>query len=125
MSKRKRHNFRELTVWKKARQNNPRIYLLTKKFPDDEKFGMKSQIKRASVSIMSNIAEGAGRRTNKDFVNFLGMAHGSATEVENLLIVGLDLGFITKEKFTIQKEYLHEIQKMMNGLMDSLEKSDI
>ncbi|MGB0851311.1 MAG: four helix bundle protein [Bacteroidia bacterium] len=56
---------------------------------------------------------------------FLGMAHGSATEVENLLIVGLDLGFITKEKFTIQKEYLHEIQKMMNGLMDSLEKSDI
>lgn len=121
MSNRKRHNFRELTVWKKARENNPRVYHITKKYPDDEKFGMISQLKRASVSIMSNIAEGAGRRTDKEFVNFLGFAHGSATEVENVLVAGLDLGFITTEEFNNQKEHIHEIQRMLNGLMDSLE----
>jgi four helix bundle protein len=121
MSKRKRHNFRELNVWKKARENNPRVYKLSQKLLDDEKFGMISQMNRASVSIMTNISEGAGRRTDKDFVNFLGFAHGSSTEVENLLIASMDLEYITPGDFKEQETYLHEIQKMLNGLMDSLE----
>lgn len=121
MSKRKRHNFRELNVWKKARLNNPRLYKLMEKLPVDERFGIVSQAKRASVSIMTNIFEGAGRRTDKDFVNFLGFAHGSSTEVENLIIASLDLGYLSQEDFTEQETYLHEIQKMLNGLMDSLE----
>lgn len=121
MSKRKRHNFRELKVWQKARENNPRVYSLSKRLPDDEKYGMISQVKRALVSIMANIAEGAGRRTDKDFVNFLGMAHGSATEVENIWIASRDLAFLSEEEYESQINYLHEIQKMLNGLMDSLE----
>jgi len=121
MSKRKRHNFRELNVWKKSRVNNPRVYKIAETLPDSERFGIISQMKRASVSIMTNISEGAGRRTDKDFINFLGMAHGSSTEVENLLIASLDLDYISMEIFAEQEEYMHEIQKMLNGLMDSLE----
>ena len=121
MSKRKRNNFRELNVWKKSRSNNPRIYKLMEKLPEEEKYGIISQAKRASVSIMTNISEGAGRRTDKDFVNFLGFAHGSSTEVENLLIASMDLGYITPDDLKEHEVYLHEIQKMLNGLMNTLE----
>ena len=61
------HNFKDLIVWKKSREFVKNIYLITQKFPSDEKFGLTSQIKRASISIVSNIAEGSGRSTNKDF----------------------------------------------------------
>ncbi|MGV6861394.1 MAG: four helix bundle protein [Putridiphycobacter sp.] len=76
------HNFRELKVWNKAIEIVEGIYLLAKKLPESEKFTFTSQITRCSISIPSNIAEGAGRGTNKDFIRFLNMATGSCYELE-------------------------------------------
>ncbi len=91
------HKFKELSVWQKSRTLVKDIYDLTKSFPNEEIYGLTSQIRRATVSIPTNIAEGAGRRTNPQFANFLDIALGSAIEVENLLILSNDLEFISDE----------------------------
>ena len=93
------HNFKELIVWQKSRKLVKEVYLTVKKFPDEEKYGIISQIKRASISIPANISEGAGRRTNNDFSRFLDIATGSSFELETLIILSLDLEFLKESDY--------------------------
>jgi four helix bundle protein len=114
------HNFKELKVWQKARCLVKYTYILTKKFPKEEMFALTSQVKRAVVSISSNIAEGCGRGTNKQLHYFLEVAQGSSCELETELILSFDLGFITEEELTKAQSSLIEIQRMLQSLMNSL-----
>jgi len=114
------HNFRELLVWKKARYLVKEIYLLTQKYPKSELHGLTNQMRRAAVSIPSNIAEGSGRKSNKDFKRFLEFAYGSALELETQIYLSFDLEFIDENTLNIFLKYIHEIQKIINGLDNSL-----
>jgi len=114
------NNFKKLIVWQKAREFVKDIYILTKKFPKEEQFGLTSQIRRAVVSIVSNIAEGSGRGTDNDFAHFLDLAQGSAYEVETQIILSFDLNYIMIEEFKIVNDKIQEIQKMINKLTYSL-----
>ncbi len=114
------HNFKELNVWKKARNLNTRIYPLKKRFPEDEKFGLTSQIRRSSVSISSNIAEGSSRSSNKDFIRFLRIALGSSFELETQLILSSDLKIIESKEVDQVIIEINEVQKMLRGLENRL-----
>lgn len=84
------HRFKDLEIWKRSRIFCKEIYMVTVQFPDTEKFGLTNQLRRASVSIPSNIAEGASRKSNKDFSRFLEIAIGSCYEIETQLLISLD-----------------------------------
>ena len=114
------NNFKKLVVWQKSRELVKDIYLLTKKYPKEELFGLTSQIRRAAVSVALNIAEGSGRGTDKDFTHFLDVAFGSALEVEAQVILSLDLEFITNEEYDMLSLKIQEIQKMIKKLTDSI-----
>ena len=114
------NNFKKLIVWQKAREFVKDVYILTKKFPKEEQFGLTSQIRRAVISIVSNIAEGSGRGSDNDFAHFLDIAQGSAYEVETQITLSFDLDFITIEEFTKSSDKILEIQKMINKLASSL-----
>ncbi|PCJ66871.1 MAG: hypothetical protein COA58_05310 [Bacteroidetes bacterium] len=118
----KKHNFKNLQVWQKARVLNKEIYQITKAFPDDERFGLISQLRRASISVMANLAEGSGRKTAKDFGHFITMSYGSALEIESLLIASLDLGHLNDENFKQLEEQINEVQRMLNGLANSIKQ---
>lgn len=107
--------FRELKIWKKAIEVSKKVYLLTKIFPDDEKFGLVSQLRRASVSVSSNIAEGCGRRTNRDLANFLDIALGSVREIESQLYLAKELGFLGEVELDELSLELEELGKMISG----------
>lgn len=92
------HRLKDLEIWKQSRILCTDIYSVTSDFPDAEKFGLTNQLRRASVSIPSNIAEGASRSSGKDFSRFLEIAIGSAYEVETQLLISSDLGFIDEQK---------------------------
>ncbi len=91
-------DFKKLEVWRIARELNKLVYVVTKNFPKDEIYGLTSQIRRASISISSNIAEGCGRRTSKDFAQFLYNAMGSIKEVESQIFVAKDLNYLTNNE---------------------------
>ena len=110
------HNFKELIVWQKARKIVKDIYLLTRKYPKEELFGLTQQIRRAAVSIPSNIAEGSGRGTDADFARFLDYANGSACEVETQLYLSLDLEYISQTEFDDVNNKLQDIEKMIFAL---------
>lgn len=114
------HKFKELEFWIKSRELNKEIYLITGKFPENEKFGLVSQLRRASISISSNIAEGCSRRSNKDFYRFLEFSMGSAYEIEAQIILATDLNFITEEEQTGILTKLESIIKMMSKFMSTL-----
>lgn len=114
------HQFKELLIWKKSRFFCSEIYSATSNFPTEEKFGLTNQLRRASVSIPSNIAEGSSRHSNKDFSRFLEIAIGSAYEVETQLLIALDLGFITPEKTLKINTLLQEIIKMTSKFRANL-----
>lgn len=114
------NNYKELKVWQKAIELTGNVYELTKSFPDDEKFGLKSQVQRSAVSIPSNIAEGSGRGSQKEFSNFLSIALGSAYELETQLIICTKLQFADNEKTAKLLVQVEEIQKMLFGLKKSL-----
>lgn len=116
------HKFKDLIVWQKSRELVKDIYLITQGFPADEKFGLTQQIRRASISIVSNIAEGAGRNTNIDFCRFLDIANGSAFEVETQLYLALDLELLDKINFEILNDKLQNIQKLLFNFKKSLLK---
>jgi four helix bundle protein len=92
------------------------VYKITNKFPSEEKFGLTSQIRRAAVSIPSNIAEGAARTSTKEFLYFLSNAQGSASEVSTQLLIAEQLGFIELSLYHEQKAILDEIGRMISGL---------
>jgi four helix bundle protein len=111
---------KNLEVWKKGIGIAKLIYQVTEKFPKDEKFGLIAQMRRAAVSIPSNIAEGAARHTSKEFTQFLHNAQGSLSELDTQIIIAHELGFIkNEERESIEKELAHE-NKMLTGLMKSL-----
>ena len=114
------NNFKELKIWKDSIDLAVDVYKMTKLFPDSEKFGLVSQMNRCSISISSNIAEGAGRNNQKEFRQFLGIAQGSACELESQLIVSERLEFISDQALKQQTEKLVHIQNMINKLIKTL-----
>ncbi|MDV2447906.1 four helix bundle protein [Elizabethkingia sp. HX XZB] len=116
-------NFKELLVWQKAINFVTIIYKITDSFPESESFGLINQLRRAAVSIPSNIAEGCTRRSKIDFVQYLKIARGSAAEVETQIIISYNLKFINQNIYTELSNQIIEISKMLNGLISSLAKS--
>jgi four helix bundle protein len=115
--------FEKLDVWQLARVLIKEIYLITNKFPVDEKFGLTSQIRRASVSVASNLAEGSSRGTKKDQAHFTTMAYSSLMELLNLLIISSDLDLIEEEKYEELRARVQEISNKLNALRKSQLKS--
>lgn len=113
-------SFEDLTIWQDAREFTNKIYMLTKKFPNEELYGLTSQIRRATVSIMSNIAEGFDRRSDKELTNFLSIARASSSEVQNDLYIALDLIYISQVEFNQSYQKAKKIAKQINGLMTYL-----
>ncbi len=105
-----------LDVWKKAVDFSVEIYRFTEKLPKEERFGLTSQIRRAAVSIAANISEGAGRKSNKDFLRFLSMAQGSASELETEVLIAQRLGYFDEREFKEIREKLDDIGRMITGL---------
>ena len=110
-------NFKELIVWKKAHENALLIYNNTKGFPKEEQFGIISQIRRAAVSVPTNIAEGCGKFTQKDFANFLQIAFGSAQEVEYLSLLSYELGYLNQEQHKKIDSLINEVKAMLISLI--------
>jgi len=115
------NNYKNLDVWKESRKLVSIVYLLTKEFPVDEKFGLTSQIKRASISIPSNIAEGLGRNSKKETRQFCFIAKGSLYEVETQLYLALDLGFIQEKQIEEVLTQLTTVRKLIIGFIKYLE----
>ncbi|MDD4374252.1 MAG: four helix bundle protein [Bacteroidales bacterium] len=110
----------DLDVWNKSITFVTAIYKVTESFPKTEVYGLTNQIRRSAVSIPSNIAEGAGRTSLKEFAQFLSITLGSVAELETQLIVSNNLGFLTKENFDLLLKDLISIRKMTIGLKKSL-----
>jgi four helix bundle protein len=113
-------NFRSLQVWQKSIDLAVIIYKVTSKFPKDELYGITSQMRRCSVSISSNIAEGAGRNSKQDFRRFLNIAYSSACELETQLIISNKLKYVTGKQNKMIFNLIEEIQKMLYGLTKTL-----
>ncbi len=113
-------NYRDLQVWQKSIEWVEAIYNVSKNFPQDERFGLTSQVRRAAVSVATNIAEGAERTSTGEFLQFLGIARGSLAEVETLLILAERLGFLRTEQRDTLLAQASEIGKMLVGLQRSL-----
>lgn len=115
--------FEDIQAWQVAREITTEIYKVTasEKFAKD--FGLRDQARRASVSIMANIAEGFGRKTNKDFAHFLVQSHGSAAEVQSHLYVALDLNYIDEHSFFALYEKIDHASRMIMSLSRFLQKS--
>jgi four helix bundle protein len=116
------HNYKELEVWKKAIELAELVYSISANFPEHEKFGLTSQIRRSSVSVASNIAEGAGRNSEKEFAQFLGYAYGSCCELETQWILSKKIGYLTEESEKTLEGLISQIQKMIYSLKRSLIK---
>jgi four helix bundle protein len=110
------HNFKELRVWQKSIDLTVEIYTALSDFPQEEKFGLISQMKRAAVSIPSNVAEGAGRNSNKEFKHFLSISLGSLFELETQLIISNRLNLINTELTQELNDKISELQRMIFGL---------
>jgi len=113
-------NFRNLDVWKRSVEFTKEVYLLTSQFPNNEKFGLSSQLQRASVSIASNIAEGSSRRSEADFARFLEISMGSAFEVETQLVIAEQLNYLSEKRLQELLDTLAVIQKQINNLISRL-----
>lgn len=116
------HNFRELKVWQHAMKLAKDIYVVTKQFPLEEKFGITSQIRRASISVPSNIAEGTSRKSKNEFAHFLDVAIGSCYEVETQLLLSSAFGFLNEEQSNEILLEIHTTQKMLHGLKNTIIK---
>ena len=113
-------DFRELLVWQKAKELVKAVYSLTASFPDKERFGLVSQMQRAAVSVMTNIAEGHGRVSDGDFARFLSMAIGSSNELESLMIVSREMSVGLAQGYEPVEGLQDEVKKMLYGLRSSL-----
>lgn len=113
-------HYKDLIVWQQAMSLVTRVYWATEQFPRIEQFGLTSQIRRAAVSIPSNIAEGQGRLTKGEFRQFLGNAKGSLLELETQLLISRELGYLNDAELLLEK--LPEVARLLNGLLKSLGK---
>jgi four helix bundle protein len=116
------HRFKELEIWKISRIFCKEIYNLTENFPEKEKFGITNQMRRAAVSIPSNIAEGASRKSNKDFCRFLEIAMGSCYELETQLLISNDIGFLGDESLENLTNELQKIIMMTSKFISTLKQ---
>lgn len=110
-------NYKDIKVWEKAHHYAIKVYAITKDFPKEEQYNLVSQLRRAATSIPTNIAEGAGKFTNIDFARYLQISLGSTHEVEYLLLLAYDLGFIAKENFELVSTEIGEIKAMLISLI--------
>lgn len=115
-----RFRFEKLEVWQEARKINQVIYRLTKRFPRQELFAMTSQIRRASISVSSNIAEGSGRNSDKDFAHFLEQSYASLMEVASVFFLGLDEGYVTETDLDPLFDEMERLAKRIASLNRSL-----
>jgi len=113
------YSFEKLDVWKKSRKLVVKIYKLTKAFPEDEKFGLVSQMRRAAVSVTANIAEGSSRLSKKDQSHFYQIGYSSLIELLNHLYISLDLAYLTEDYFKEIKSDMVEVLRMLNALYKS------
>ena len=119
------HNFKELKIWQKALDLSVHVYKVTGLFPKEDKFGLISQIKRSAVSIPSNIAEGAGRNSVKEFLYFLSVANGSSYELQTQLLISNKLNFLKDDLLESMLFELNEIQKMNYNFQKTLKKDSL
>ncbi len=112
--------YRDLLVWQKGMTLTKRVYELTSSFPNDERFGLVSQMRRAAVSIPSNISEGQARKSTGEFVQFISNAEGSLAELDTQLQLSLDLGLCKAAQSNDTLELIHELKRMLNALRRTL-----
>jgi four helix bundle protein len=117
----RKHNFKNLIVWQKSVDLAVKVYQLTKSFPAEEKFGITSQMRRASVSVPSNIAEGTAKSTSKALSNSLGTSLGESYELETQAIIAQRVGLLTSEIFSDLESDISEVQRMINGFLENVE----
>jgi len=115
-------NYKELKVWQKSYQLCIEIYRVTRGFPKEEMYGLTSQIRRAAVSVPSNIAEGYGRKTTPEYIQALYIAYGSNCELETQILLCGDLGYIKVEELKKLNEEIGEVERMLKALIKSLEE---
>ncbi|AMR31376.1 four helix bundle protein [Mucilaginibacter sp. PAMC 26640] len=114
------HNFKELKVWKAGIEVSKLTFNITRNFPSEERYGLISQMTRSAVSIPSNIAEGCGRKSNKELYHFLNISLGSAFELETQCIIAKEFGYMPEIQLNEITALLSEIQRMIYGLQKSL-----
>jgi four helix bundle protein len=114
--------FRNLQVWQKSMELARQVYRLTKQFPKEEMFGLTSQMRRAAISVPSNIAEGQGRLTDRAFSLFLGHSRGSLFELETQAELAESLGYMKKEQLDKLLAASSEVGRMLNGLLNSMKE---
>ncbi len=114
-------NYKELNVWQKSYEICLKIFQITAKFPNEENYGLTSQIRRSAVSIPSNIAEGYGRKTTLDYIRMLYISYGSVCELEIQILLSGGLGFIDKGELDTAKKDIAEIERKLKALIKSLE----
>ena len=117
----KARGYKDLIVWQKAMQLVKGIYLLTREFPSDERFGLISQMRRAAVSVPSNIAEGQARHSTGEFIQFISHAEGSVAELETQLTIAVDLSYCDEQRSKPLFDLLLELRKMLNALRRKLQ----
>lgn len=115
-------SYQDLAIWKKAMQLVVQVYHLTRRFPREEMHGLTSQMRRAAVSIPTNIAEGWGRGSRKEYIQFLRIARGSLLELETLLAISRNLRYLSQEDMQARLALVEEISRMLSGLIASLKK---
>jgi four helix bundle protein len=118
-------NYKELVVWRKAHQMTLDVYSATRSFPKEELYGLTSQLRRSAASIGANIAEGSGRRSNKEICRFLQIARGSASEAEYHLLLARDLKLLPEEDFRRLSRTADEVQRMLTTLIQSFHPKEI
>lgn len=116
------HRYKDLEIWKLSRKFCVSIYSITSTFPESEKFGVVSQLRRASVSVPSNISEGCSRKSNKDFSRFLEIAIGSCYEIETQILIATDLDFIDEAASTVILNELNKIIQMTSKFKSTLKE---
>ena len=114
------YSYRQLIAWQKARALAVKIYFVTAKFPSSEQYGLTNQLRRAAVSVASNIAEGQGRLTPGEFRQFLGHARGSVLELQTQLAIALDLHYLAVESYREVERHSQEVLRLINGLLAAL-----
>ena len=112
-------DYRQLSVWKRAHGLALKIYRSTRSFPDFERYGLVAQMRRAAVSVVSNMAEGSGRQSDRELARFLRIARGSVCEVQCQLLLSRDLGYLQFDRWTILDADCREVSMMLNALIRS------
>jgi four helix bundle protein len=115
------HSYKELIVWQKAKRLAVAVYKVSKSFPRDEIYGLTAQARRSAVSVVSNIAEGQGRMTTGEFVQFLGHARGSLLELQTQLEIALDLEYVSAAQAQELESLSNDVRALLNRLIESLQ----